>query len=368
LYADYHPAYIRFANDLKKAIEKDADWNVIPIFPSHETSKNNIDNLKFCIVEICFKKNDYFIKEQFLVFENYKRIANVIAARFAFKHFGNRFDSITIYPRNYKTKAIDLFEVNAIIGVDAKGQFLAIELPPSLCEYVTDNKDDFINEVSTEVIIIDKAHECNETGILEDQVDFDKLLILEVIDKLVSIEQTTKVTDTRLIQTLITEIEEASMINFDALRDGKLKHIIRLHKEWFEDFPNCFKASLAITMCPLIAFSKERFEIKSFATNLIFSTYQVNNVLVPLYVHECFQKGAISLQEIPKLKIQFLFEVTIQTLDTLTEFELFEVSQLENYSDLGININARELDRNWLINGFSIFNLSSIKKQQVDLN
>ena len=41
---------------------------------------------------------------------------------------------------------------------------------------------------------------------------FDKLLILEVIDKLVSIEQTNNVTDTRLIQTLITEIEEAGHV------------------------------------------------------------------------------------------------------------------------------------------------------------
>ncbi|QHI37103.1 hypothetical protein IMCC3317_24810 [Kordia antarctica] len=356
-YADYHPAYIRFANDLKKAIESDTDWNAITIAPSFKASEFFIEKLKFCIVEIRFKKKDYFIKDEYLVFENYKRIATIIAERFALKHFGTHFDSITIYPRNYKTKAKDLFDLGAIIGLDAKGQFLPVELPPSLWEYTTDHEDESINEDSTEVITVDKTHKFNNTGILENQPDFDQLLILEIIDKLVSIEQTTKVTDTRLIQTLITEIEEASTINFDALRLDKLKYIIRLYKEWFEDFPNCFKASVAIAIRPLIAFTNESFEIKSFATNLVFNTYQVANVLVPLYAHECFQKGLISLQQIPKLKIQFpyLFEVTIETLHKLSEFELFELSQLKNYSDLGININSRELDRHWQINGFDIF-------------
>ncbi|QHI38670.1 hypothetical protein IMCC3317_40640 [Kordia antarctica] len=353
-YADYHLAYVRFANDLKKAIESDTDWSAIPIVPSFEASELFIEKLKFCIVEIRFKKKEYFIKDGYLVFENYKRIATIIAERFALKHFGTRFDSITIYPRNYKTKAKDLFDLGAIIGLDAKGQFLPVELPHSLWEYTTDHEDESINEDSTEVITVDKTHKFNNTGILENQPDFDKLLILEVIDELVSIEQTTKVTDTRLIQTLITEIEEASTIMLNELRLDKLKHIIRLYKEWFEDFPNCFKASVAIAIRPLIVFTNESFEIKSFATNLVFSKYQVDNVLVPLYVHECFQKGSIPLQHIPKLKIEFpyLFKVTIETLHKLSEFELFELSQLKNYSDLGININCRDLNRYWQINGF----------------
>ncbi|EDP94439.1 hypothetical protein U8527_11190 [Kordia algicida OT-1] len=71
---------------------------------------------------------------------------------------------------------------------------------------------------------------------------------------------------------------------------------------------------------------------------------------------ECFQKGAIPLQFIPKLKIEFpkLLDVAIETLDSLSEFELFEVTQLKNYTDLGINLNKRELNRHWQINGFDL--------------
>lgn len=355
-YADFHFAYVSFAHHLKKAMENDGDWKSITIYPTYKPSFEKIDDLKFCIVNINIKKDNQIIEDEYVIFENYKRVATLIAERFAKQTFGNHLDSLTVFPRNYKERARRLLKVQKVIDIDKHGNFIPIKFMDSLVELVKDVKE---NRTSNNSVAKHNTIETNqsiETGILDNQTDFDKLLILEVIDKLVSIEQTNNFTDTRLIQTLITEIEEASTMNLETLRHDKLKHIIRLYKEWFEDFPNCFKASVAIAIRPLLDFTNESFEIKSFATDLVFAKYQVNNVLVPLYVHECFQKSAIPLQHIPKLKIEFpqLFEVTIQTLDTLSECELFELSQLKNYNDLEININGRELNRHWQINGFNL--------------
>ncbi|WP_420573646.1 N-6 DNA methylase [Kordia sp.] len=355
-YADYHPAYVRFAHDLKKAIENDKDWKSIIIFPTYKPSFENIDHLKFCIVDVNIRCNDEIIEDEYVIFENYKRVAMVIAERFAKHTFRDYLDSITIFPRNYKERARTLLRFEKVIDIDEYGNFIPIKFMDSLVELVEDIRKRRITDNSVEINNTIDTNQITEAGILEDQTDFDKLLILEVIDKLVSIEQTTKVTDTLLIQTLITEIEEASTIDLETLRQDKLKHIIRLYKEWLEDFPNCFKASVAIAMHPLLNFTKESLKNKSFATDLVFDKHQVNNILVPLYVHECFQKGSIPLQHITKLKIEFpkLFDVTIETLDTVTEFELFEVTQLKNYTDLNIKLNERELNRHWQINGFDL--------------
>ncbi|WP_430408596.1 N-6 DNA methylase [Kordia sp.] len=355
-YADFHFAYVSFAHHLKKAMENEEDWKSIIIYPTYKPSFEKIDDLKFCIVDINFKKDDKIIEDEYVIFENYKRVATIIAERFARHTFGNYFDSLTVFPRNYKERARTLLRVQKVIDIDEDGIFIPIKFMDSLVELVKDVQKDKNSDSSIEIKNTIETNQIIKTGILDDQTDFDKLLILEVIDKLVSIEQTTKVTDTRLIQTLITEIEEASTMNLETLRQNKLKHIIRLYREWFEDFPNCFKGSVAIAMRPLLDFTNESFEIKSFTTDLVFTKYQVNNVLVPLYVHECFQKGVIPLQHIPKLKIEFpqLFEVTIETLDRLFEYELFEISQLKKIDNLGININCRELNRHWQINGFDI--------------
>lgn len=253
-YADDHPAYVRFAHDLKKVIENDEDWKSMTIYPTYKPSFDMIDDLKFCIVDINIKYNDEIIEDKFVIFENYKRVATVITERFTKHFFGDHIDSLKVFPRNYKERARTLLRVQKVIDIDENGNFKPITFTDSLAELIKDVKKNNTSDDFFETNDTNETKLITETDIFDAQIDDDKLLILEVIDKLVSVEQTTKVTDIRLIQTLITEIEDALLNDSTTLRYDKLTHIIRLYKDWFEDFPNCFKASVAIAMRPLLNF------------------------------------------------------------------------------------------------------------------
>ncbi|QHI38644.1 hypothetical protein IMCC3317_40380 [Kordia antarctica] len=126
-YADYHPAYVSYANDLKKVLETNDDWKLIPIVPSFIDSELNIDYLKFSIVEIQLKNNDHFLQTDFIVFESYKKVATIIAERFAIKSFSNNFDSLTIFSRNYKRRARALFKANFVIRASDVNYIIPVE-------------------------------------------------------------------------------------------------------------------------------------------------------------------------------------------------------------------------------------------------
>ncbi|QHI38643.1 hypothetical protein IMCC3317_40370 [Kordia antarctica] len=178
-------------------------------------------------------------------------------------------------------------------------------------------------------------------------------MLLEIIDKLASIEQTTKSATKKTIYTLIAELEEASTINIDFFRTKQLVQIVRLYKEWIHEFDLNFKANIAIIMRPLLDSLQEDITVKSCETKLVFKNRQLSNVLIPLYVHEPFHKGMIPSQQISSLKIKFpyLFKVNTENLANLSAFELFELSQLGNHKSLGIDLSATDLNIHWQLVG-----------------
>lgn len=356
-YADFHKPYIKFANSLKNSLESNTDWKAIPLHTTFESTYDNVDNLKFCIAEITVKKDDTVIMGEYLIFENYKRVATVIVEHFAKHTFGNYVDSIVILPRNYKIRAQKLLSKNKVIEVDEKGNFAPFQLSDSLLEIA--------NKVSKNKIPIDFENVpiSNETswfvtsGILENEVDFQKLLLLEVIDKLASIEIVSKGNCKDIIQNLTTEIEEASMIGVDSIRREKISQIIRLYKDWFNDLDSSCKTSVAIAMRPLLDLMDEKLSFNSCTVSLHFETHKIPNVLVPIYVSEAFHNGMIPKEQIPSLKPKFpcLFETNNLTFDKLSAFRLFELSQLEDTVLNGVNISRIRLNNYWQDNSCKLF-------------
>lgn len=356
-YADFHPPYVKFAHSLKNRLERNTDWRSIPLYTTYKASFANIRDLKFCIAEIGVKKDDTVIMGEYLIFENYKRVATVIAERFAEYTFGGYVDSIVILPRNYKTRAFRIFGKKQIIEIDEKGSFVPFQLIDSLSTIANEVANEKVSFTSETLSISNENSNFIDSGVLENQTDFDTLLLLEIIDKLASIENETNNTCKEIIQNLTSELEETSVIGVDALRREKLSHIIRLYKNWFADLDSSCKTSVAIAMRPLLDFMDEKIDTVSCAVNLHFKTHTVPNVLVPIYVHEPFHKGKISKEQIPSLKATFpyLFETDSLTLDKLSVFELFELSQLEDTVENGINISRIRLNTYWQDNSYKLF-------------
>ncbi|WP_238528714.1 DNA methyltransferase family protein [Kordia algicida] len=352
-YADFHPPYVKFANSL----ESNTDWKSIPLHTSFEPTYDNADNLKFCITEINVKKDDTVIMGEYLIFENYKRVATIIAERFAKETFGHYVDSIVILPRNYKTRAQRLLRKNKVIEVDEKGSFVPFQLSDSLSEIAEEVSKNRVSINLENVSINNEASKFVASGILENETDFQKLLLLEVIDKLASIEIDTNGNCKDIIQNLTTEIEEASAIGIDSIRREKISQIIRLYKDWFNDLDSSCKTSVAITMRPLLNIMNEKLSFNSCAVSLHFETHKIQNVLVPIYVQEVFHNGMIPKEQIATLKPKFpyLFETNNLTFDKLSAFQLFELSQLEDHIENGINISRIRLNNYWQDNSSKIF-------------
>ncbi|WP_430409820.1 SAM-dependent DNA methyltransferase [Kordia sp.] len=357
LYADFHPPYVKFAHKLKNALENNTDWKFIPLETTFKPSFDNVDDLKFCIAEINVRKDDKIIMGEYLIFENYKRVAKLIAERYAKQTFGHYVDSILILPRNYKIRAQELLSKNKVIEVDENGNFISFQYTDSLSKIANEViKHEGLSDSDNSQIKKDFS-KFIESGIFENKIDFDKLLLLEIIDKLASIENETTNTCKDIIQNLTTEIEEASAIGFDVLRRKKLSHIIRLYKDWFNDLNSSCKTSVAIAMRPLLDFMDEQIDCISCSATLNFEKHKVPNVLVPIYVNETFHKGKIPKEQIPSLKPKFpyLFEVNNHTFNKLSAFQLFELSQLEDYVESDLNISRIRLNNYWQDNSYKLF-------------
>ncbi|WP_430410833.1 hypothetical protein [Kordia sp.] len=315
--------------------------------------------MKFCIAEINVKKDDTVIMGEYLIFENYKRVVTIIAERFAKETFGHYVDSIVILPRNYKTRAQKLLSQSKVIEVDEKGNFVPFQLSDSLSKIAEEVSKNKVPNGFESVSINNEASKFVASGILENEADFQKLLLLEVIDKLASIEIDSKCNCQDIIQNLTTELGEASMIDANVLRLEKISQIIRLYKDWFNDLDSSCKTSVAIAMRPLLEIVNEKLSFKSCVVSLHFETHKIPNVLVPIYVQEAFHNGIIPKEQIPTLKPKFpyLFEASNSTFSKLSAFRLFELSQLEDHVENGINISRIRLNNYWQDNSSKLFNI-----------
>lgn len=114
-YAKEHPSYVRYAEDLQKAIENDTPWQDIVIHPSFKASSENINYNRFSRVVFTFSKNDTIIEEAFVLFEPYKALACAIADQYAAIVYKNTSFKTNIYPRSEKKEARELLDTGRIL-------------------------------------------------------------------------------------------------------------------------------------------------------------------------------------------------------------------------------------------------------------
>ena len=130
-YADMHPAYITYTNNLKEAISNGNSWEAILLRPSFSPSLENIDQNKFSVVTFSFNTSDGAKDESFVVFDSYKKVAYTIAHKFGEEKYRDSLLEIKVFPRNYKKRARQLFGEKKVITPIEKTSLKAIEIPTS---------------------------------------------------------------------------------------------------------------------------------------------------------------------------------------------------------------------------------------------
>ncbi|WP_029209540.1 SAM-dependent methyltransferase [Aquimarina agarilytica] len=128
-YADLHPAYMTYANDLKEAITNGDSWEAIPLRPSFSSSLENIDQNKFSVVTFCFNTSDGTREESYVVFDSYKKVAYAIAQKFGEEKYRDSLQEIKVFPRNYKKRARQLFGEQKIVTTIEKTSPKEVEIP-----------------------------------------------------------------------------------------------------------------------------------------------------------------------------------------------------------------------------------------------
>jgi hypothetical protein len=119
-YAKQHPAFITFAKNLKNTLLKGEPFSNVLIQPSFEPSPENIDHNKFSYVTISFKEGAETKTENYVLFDSYKVISQIVATRFGKKKYGSAFKEVDVTPRNYKVISRELLKQGKVIQGDTK--------------------------------------------------------------------------------------------------------------------------------------------------------------------------------------------------------------------------------------------------------
>ena len=208
-YADAHPAYKSFATSLRDAFSRGDDWKTVSMYPSFQPSLENIDKSKFSFVTISYRGKEKAEKDEYVLFDPYKKVATEIANQYAITKYGDDLQNIEVSPRNYKRKARILYDNRQIINrikVDEKtekenepAKEVENELP------IEDSKtkiEEPTEEVATE----------NDSGYKTDkerQISTREILN-EVIGKLAILEDRLEGEDETIIATTILDLEDAA--------------------------------------------------------------------------------------------------------------------------------------------------------------
>lgn len=114
-YAKDHPAYRRYAEDLKDAFAQGESLLYVKIYSSYSACESNIDHKRFSYVNITFWRGEELKRAGRVVFEDFKRPALDIATRYAKKHYGQALAEVQVFPRTQQGKARVLLEEGLII-------------------------------------------------------------------------------------------------------------------------------------------------------------------------------------------------------------------------------------------------------------
>jgi len=169
-YASQHPAYLQFAETLQKILLKEGNYLTVPLQPSFNSSKENIENGKFRNVTIFYKEMNTTHKETYVLFDSYKAVATEIATRFGKNKYHTSFQKVEIATHKSKPKARTSFkEGKIILGENPKTSSPKEEKATPLKGYVK-----FENEVIYQMELLGEITTSDAQGILMPHEDFLK--------------------------------------------------------------------------------------------------------------------------------------------------------------------------------------------------
>ena len=117
-----HPAYREYAANLQKGLELGvASLEEVVIYPSYEPNLQNIQDNRFSVVTIFFKEDDQLKEDEYVVFDQFVRVATDIALRFGRWKYDNAFKEVKVYSRTYKPKARNLLKEAKVL--DGKKEY-----------------------------------------------------------------------------------------------------------------------------------------------------------------------------------------------------------------------------------------------------
>ncbi len=112
-YVADRPSYSKYIKSLQKAFNEGIDPLSIKIEPSYDAVKTNIDHYQFSLVTIEIDDEDKGI--EYVIFDDLKKTALDIATRFVKSKYGNKLNSVSVSPRNFKVRARNAFDEGRII-------------------------------------------------------------------------------------------------------------------------------------------------------------------------------------------------------------------------------------------------------------
>jgi len=399
-YADAHPAYKSFATSLRDAFSRGDDWKTVSIYPSFQPSLENIDKSKFSFVTISYRGEEKAEKDEYVLFDSYKKVALEIASQFAIVKYGDDLQHVEVSPRNYKRKARILYDKEQIINrfkVEEKTEIeklpakevendLPIEESETQEETTLDamNSEEQIkkeNEPAKEVennfpiedsktTIEEPTEEVgteNESGYKTDKERqlSTRDILNEVIPKLRSIEETLDGEDETILATSVMDFEDALEQTGHTRFENELFKALQNFQDWMYDLKfetrtmalmevNRLNQSLDL---PLFALKKDTPKSLSVSKDIFSRDHIVPNVLVPVKAGEPFQSGGLNLGDANFIRMKFksLHQLADETIGQASGLNLFRLSQMAHPNDYGIKVNRSNVLREWESRGQEAF-------------
>ncbi len=339
---DAHPAYENYAQALQSAFQENQDWQTVLIYPSFESNIQNIDDNKFSFVTIHFRGKEKAEKQDYVLFESYKRIAIEIATQFALNNFGKNFKHLEVYPRNYKRKARLLYDEGKIIHREPK-------------EKNEPKKEE--NKAPIAVVVDDYITETPPN-------EFREVTVL-VIHELEELEQKLKGEAETIIATTINDLEDALEQVREIPFKNHLQKAILIYKDWVNDLDADTRLIASASMSKLtqlldgtsIDDIHDSSEDITISKDIFNRDHIVPNVLVPAQAGEPFQSGGLTIGDGNFLKFKFpqLYKITDDNLSEVSPLALFQLSQMAHPKDYGMFVNRSTLLQEWENRGREAF-------------
>ena len=391
-YADAHPAYKSFATSLRDAFSRGDDWKTVSMYPSFQPSLENIDKSKFSFVKISYRGKEKTEKDEYVLFDPYKKVAMQIATQYAITKYGDDLQNVEVSPRNYKRKARIIYDKGQIINrfkVDEKTEIenepakeVENDLPIDYSKtqdkttLETTNSEEQI-KIEKELPIEDSKTE-NEETLEEDATENEpgyrtdkerkistREILNEVLSKLVILEETLEGEDETIIATTILDLEDAAEQSSDLRFKNELLKALQNFKDWIFDltFSSRTMALMEINRLnqsldlPLFHLKEEVAKTLSVSKDIFNRDHIVPNVLVPTKAGEPFQSGGLNLSDANFMRMKFkrLYNITDDTIDQASGLDLFRLSQMAHPNDYGISVNRSTVLREWESRGREAF-------------